>query len=253
MNIDRQRKLLQFRKSKINLALNIIHVLLFFITMGGYILFFTLIILLSGLSMWRASNQVGMPLDVSIYNSVEDISDVHVHLIDFQDSNLRYEVYANITTTADYTVYIDDQYGLIDKMYLDDNEIFYNEENRYVIPAGTYDIKLEMINNVDVETFKCVTSAEIYLTDYEQTTLSSYFRPFPRDQEPTFQSVTLITASSTGKYVPKMYRAPIFQAVLKVQQVLIIYTVLNMIKIIVLFFFTSSARRERKINYQRPS
>lgn len=251
MNIERQRELLKFKRSIINLVINIIHVLLFFMTIGGYALFFVMIILLSGFSMWQSTATAGMPIRPNLNNSIENISTTNIYLVDLEDGNLRYEVYANITVPDDYTIDIDGNYGILQHVYLDNQALVFDPEVGYVIPEGTYNLKLEISNSVDIDTYKGVTSVEIYLPDFSHTTLSSYFRRFSPDQEQSIQSVTLITASSTGKYVPKIYRSPMFQAVIKVQQILVIYTVLNVIKIIVLFVLTKDARFERKRAYHR--
>lgn len=242
MEISKQRKLLSFRKSKINKILNKINFVLFLITVSGFLFYYFLIILLSGLSMWRPIYEVGMPLKISDAY-ITDINNLKIHLVDVEDDNLKYYVFAKITVSNDLTISNNSKYGLINKISLNDFEIEIDNNKYFHIPKGIYDLKLELSQKVKVDTYKGVTSIEVYLVNYENTTLSDFFRPLP-GKENQYRTI-LITSSSTGKYVPGIYRTPFYLTIDKIKTGLIIYSIPNFIKNLVLFILTKDARLEK--------
>lgn len=249
MNINKQRKLLHFKTSKLNKAFNYLNLSLIFITISGYVVFYLLIFFTLGLSMWKGVYRIGMPLVATSYNNIISITHLNVHIVDLEDTTLNYDVYARITTRDDYSVYTYHDFGTIKKMFLDNIELEIDEDNAYTIPDGVFDLKLEMYQDIRVDTYNGVTSAEIDLVNAESTTVSDFFRPITEKKE----SIILITTSSTGEYIREIYRTPIYQGIKHIHQWTVIYSIPNIIKIIVLFLLTIEARKEKKRTQHKKS
>ena len=124
-------------------------------------------------------------------------------------------------------------------------EVDLDINNDYIIPEGTYNLKLEMSVEVKVETYKGVTSTKVKLVDVKDITVSNAFRPLSIEDDQT--NINLITSDSNGKFVKEIYRTPMYQSITKILIFTLIYTILNIIKIVILYFFTKDAKANKKL------
>jgi len=226
-------KVVKFKQSKFNNYLNKANIFLLILTVLSYILFYFLIMLLVGLSMWRANYEIGMPLSVTDYNNVSKLDNMKIHLVNLEDNILNYEVSAEISIVDYYQLSSSSEFGIIDKVFINNDEIEVDDQNDYLIPEGTYNIKLKLIKEVKVVTYKGVTSAKVEVNNNEEISVSNFFKPLNKSENKT--EINLITASSTGKYVKEIYRTPFYQGISKIFWFTVIYTSINAVKIIVLW------------------
>jgi len=76
-------------------------------------------------------------------------------------------------------------------------------------------------------------------------TVSNAFRPLSIKDDQT--NINLITSDSKGKFAKKIYRTPMYQRITKILMFTLIYTILNIIKIVILYFFTKDAKINKKL------
>jgi len=76
-------------------------------------------------------------------------------------------------------------------------------------------------------------------------TVSNAFRPLSIKDDQT--NINLITSDSKGKFAKEIYRTPMYQRITKILMFTLIYTILNIIKIVILYFFKKDAKINKKL------
>lgn len=241
MNIQTKQKIQNFRKSWPNRFINIINVLLVIGSM--FMLAFMLIVSIFTLGFvleTPRSRTIESPFSSNPIAVKQDVNTVY---LDYLDND---ELYYTITTTIKNDTVIElavnDSYTSVISLFINDVEQFANLNNNYVIPVGQNMIVIDMKANVVIDKYNKYTLTRLEFDVDDSVSLSSEFRDV--NLENREEGVELIyTKDSIGNYVPPFQRTLLYKGGMALLTGTVIYTVLNILKFVVLFGLTRGIKK----------
>lgn len=242
MNIQTKQKIQKFRKSWPNRFINIINVLL--VIGSAFMLVFMLLVSIFTLGFVMQtprSRTIESPFSSNELAIKEGVNTVYLDYLENDD------LYYTITTTINNSTVIElskdnTSYTSVVSLFIDDVEQFTNLENNYIIPVGNNEMVINMKANVVLDVYNKYTATRLDFDVEDSVSVSSEFRDVNLENREEGIEV-IYTKDSIGNYVPAFQRTPLYKGGMVLLTGTVIYTILNILKFVVLFALTRGIKK----------
>lgn len=236
MNPSTKTRLRNFAGGKVNLYINMFNGILLYVMIGVSVLFAFLFIIGSAFSMWsKQPKRAENPLNVySRMIEKEGQDKLHFESFDIKEEIVIYTVTTKVKIQSDLTIYERTNAGYIIDFFVDGEELWASENKTYFIPVGEYQLVIRLAISVVVDQYQQYTTFHILLNPEDKVTLSNEFRNLEVFRI-NRNEYLIYTKDSVGNYVSLIKRTWIYKVFKITFWVTAIYSLLNLIKIVIFY------------------